>query len=79
MFNILIEFNQFQKYFLFRCIFININPETAERHSQFQPLKQLKEYRSIVPNDSPVMGIHIGLRKNGKFKIGEPIYIAEVV
>lgn len=58
-----------------RCIFTNINPDNAERDPKQQVLKTLKEYRSIVPNDSPVMGIHIGLRGEGTLSIGDQVFI----
>lgn len=69
IFNGIIEF--------FRCIFTNIDPATGERNPDHQPLKTLKEYRSIVPNDSPVMGIHIGLRDAGRVSIGDAVYIED--
>lgn len=60
-----------------RCIFTNINPETAQRNPSREPLKTLKETRSIVPNDSPVMGAHLGLRIAGNIRVGDAVYIED--
>lgn len=59
-----------------RCLFINIDPETAERDSDEQPLKTLKLYRKFEKTkDSPAFGIHLGVRQQGKVKIGDAIYV----
>lgn len=60
-----------------RCILTNIDPATGQRNPDHQPLKTLKKYRNIVPNESPVMGIHIGLRNGGRVSIGDAIYIED--
>lgn len=59
----------------FRCIFTNIQPDTAVRNKSNEPLKTLKKYRSIVPNDSPAMGIHLGVRTSGGVSIGDAVYV----
>jgi len=61
---------------LTRCIFVNIDPESAERNPDHQPLKTLKSYR-MKPKmgDSPVMGIHLGLRQQGNVKLGDAVYV----
>ncbi|XP_055684866.1 mitochondrial amidoxime reducing component 2-like [Lutzomyia longipalpis] len=61
-----------------RCIFTNINPETAQRNPDFQPLKTLKSYR-MVPDagDSPILGIHLGVRVPGKIALGDAVYVGE--
>lgn len=66
-----------------RCIFTTINPETGTKSSTVEPLKTLKSYRQITDpqirpatGDSPVMGIHLGLRgSNGIVRLGDPIYV----
>lgn len=58
-----------------RCIFTCINPETAERHPNREPLETLIKYRSIIANESPVMGLHLGVRLPGYVSIGDSIYI----
>ncbi|CRL02331.1 CLUMA_CG015274, isoform A [Clunio marinus] len=61
-----------------RCIFTNIDPITAERNSNEEPLKTLKTYRKFENcGDSPVMGIHLGLRRKGVIRLNDPIYIEE--
>lgn len=61
----------------FRCILPNINPFTAERDPDGQPLKTLKTYRmdSNSTMNSPMMGIQMGLRSEGTVKKGDPVFI----
>lgn len=59
-----------------RCILTNIDPVTGERHPDAQPLKTLKTFRTfkeIAAN--PWFGIHLGLRSNGKVKLGDNVYV----
>ncbi|XP_071563833.1 mitochondrial amidoxime-reducing component 1-like isoform X1 [Temnothorax nylanderi] len=66
-----------------RCILTTIDPETGTKHVNTEPLKTLKSYRQIndpqirpAVGDSPVMGIHLGLRgPNGMVRLGDPIYV----
>lgn len=59
-----------------RCIFTNIDPETAKRSSDGNPLKTLKGYRQFAKiGTSPVLGVHLGLRKPGKLTLGDLVYI----
>lgn len=60
-----------------RCIFTNIDPVTAERNKDHQPLKTLNEYRSIWPGESPCFGIHMGIRQNGIVTLGDEVYVGE--
>lgn len=61
-----------------RCIFTNIDPETAERNPDEDPVKTLKKYRKFEKTgESPVLGIHLGLRSDGKVKLGDPIYVED--
>lgn len=57
-----------------RCIFTNIDPITSKRNPSFEPLKTLNSYRKIIPNDSPVMGLHLGIRTVGAVSIGDNVY-----
>lgn len=63
--------------FFIRCVFTNINPETAERNAAREPLETLTKNRSIIPNDSPVMGIHLGIRvgEHQSISIGDAVYV----
>lgn len=59
-----------------RCIFTNINPETAERNPKGEPLKTLKQYRKFkATGESPVLGVHLGMKVPGVIKLGDPIYV----
>jgi len=59
----------------YRCIFPNIDPETGERSPNNEPLKTLKTYRVPAGSKSPMMGLQLGIRQNGKIKKGDVIYI----
>ncbi|XP_012288201.1 mitochondrial amidoxime reducing component 2 isoform X3 [Orussus abietinus] len=66
-----------------RCIFTTVDPETGKKHPKVEPLKTLKGYRQITDpeihrytGDSPVMGIHLGLKgPNGTVRLGDHIYV----
>lgn len=59
-----------------RCIFTNINPNTAERNPDHQPLKTLKAYRKFEEfGESPVMGVHLGVKVPGLITKGDPVYV----
>lgn len=59
-----------------RCIFTTIDPATAEKDPKEEPLKTLKTYRKAEKcGDSPVMGIHLGVRELGNIKVGDAVYI----
>lgn len=66
-----------------RCILTTVNPETGTKSPTIEPLKTLKSYRQITDpqlrsavGDSPVMGIHLGLRSsNGRVRLGDPVYV----
>lgn len=60
-----------------RCIFTNINPLTGERHPNQQPLATLNERRTIIPNEAPVLGVHLGIRLAGKVSIGDDVYVED--
>jgi len=61
-----------------RCVFTNIDPITAERHPKEEPLKTLKSYRLIEKGgDSPVMGIHLGIRQQGKIRLNDGVYVED--
>ncbi|XP_017027937.1 mitochondrial amidoxime-reducing component 1 [Drosophila kikkawai] len=59
-----------------RCIFPNINPETAERDVDGEPLKTLRSYR-LFNFSSPALGIHLGLRLPGKVKANDVVYVED--
>lgn len=60
---------------IYRCIFTNINPKTAQRNPAKEPLTTLKKNRSYLPGESPVLGTHISLRSPGKVFVGDAVYV----
>ncbi|XP_059490772.1 mitochondrial amidoxime-reducing component 1-like [Neocloeon triangulifer] len=65
-----------------RCIFTTINPQTGERDPGMEPLKTLKTYRQITDparrpfhGDSPIMGQHIAVYKEGRVSVGDAVYV----
>ncbi|KAG4079961.1 hypothetical protein HA402_006273 [Bradysia odoriphaga] len=60
-----------------RCIFTNIDPETAARHKEQEPLKTLREYRIIRENEPPAFGIHIAAVKFGSVAVGDSVYVED--
>ncbi|XP_055911652.1 mitochondrial amidoxime reducing component 2-like [Eupeodes corollae] len=64
----------------YRCILPNINPYTATRHSEAEPLKTLKTYRVIpgAKSKSPGIGIQMGLRAQGLVRKGDCIFVEDL-
>ncbi|CAL7936905.1 unnamed protein product [Xylocopa violacea] len=66
-----------------RCLMITINPETGMKSPIVEPMKTLKSYRQVmdpvirpVVGESPVMGVHLGLRgPSGTIQLGDPVYV----
>ncbi|XP_055301194.1 mitochondrial amidoxime-reducing component 1-like isoform X2 [Sitodiplosis mosellana] len=58
-----------------RCVFTNINPDNGERNPAREPLETLKKTRTLIPNESPVMGLHLAIRTQGAITIGDAVYI----
>lgn len=61
--------------FFYRCIFSNINPDTAERNPLQEPLETLKKYRTLIPDESPVMGLNLAIRVPGTVSVGDAVYV----
>lgn len=61
----------------FRCIFTNIDPKTALRHKEQEPMRTLKGYRTIVPDYPPGMGVHLGVREQGIVKLGDEVFVED--
>ncbi|XP_058804398.1 mitochondrial amidoxime-reducing component 1 [Phymastichus coffea] len=67
-----------------RCIFTTVQPETGQKNLNFEPLKTMRKYRTITDplyrkytGDSPVMGIHLGLRgPKAIVRLGDPVYVS---
>ena len=58
-----------------RCIFTNINPETGVRNPNREPFETLVKNRTIIPDQTPVMGVQMGIRVTGTISIGDAVYI----
>ncbi|XP_053684300.1 mitochondrial amidoxime-reducing component 1 [Sabethes cyaneus] len=59
-----------------RCIFINVDPETGISSSTAEPLKTLKTYRRKPKiGDNPVLGMQMGVKKEGTVRLGDPVYV----
>lgn len=59
-----------------RCILTNIDPVAGERHPNMEPLRTLKTFRTFEEIASnPWFGIHLGIRSNGKVKLGDDVYV----
>ncbi|XP_055298984.1 mitochondrial amidoxime-reducing component 1-like [Sitodiplosis mosellana] len=57
-----------------RCIFTTVNPETAERNPQLEPLRTLKKTRPSL-DGMPYMGQNLAIRVPGTISIGDFVYI----
>lgn len=60
-----------------RCLFTNIDPVDGTRNVNHEPLKTLKAYRSVLPNESPCLGIHMGVRQTGVVALGDGVYVED--
>lgn len=60
-----------------RCIFTNIDPSTGERMPNMEPLKTLRTFRYFenIAKNGPYFGIHLGIRTEGKVKVGDDVYV----
>jgi len=59
-----------------RCIFTTINPETAEQHSQQEPLKTLMNYRQVESGDV-MFGQNLVPLNQGQIKMGDKVEVLE--
>ena len=73
-----------------RCLSVQIDPVTAELDSPREnlgPLRMLKSYRKAEEGsrlrkafgDSPVFGVHCGISKEGKVKVGDEVFVSTIV
>lgn len=61
-----------------RCVFTTINPKTAEKNSQQEPLKTLKSYRQVESGDV-MFGQNIVPLNQGQIKMGDKVEVLEVL
>lgn len=57
-----------------RCIFTTINPETAHKHNQQEPLKTLKKYRQMV-NGDVMFGQNLIQLNKGQINRSDPVTV----
>lgn len=60
-----------------RCIFPNINVNTAIRDPDGEPFSTLKKYRLFKGYATPAIGIHLGLRSEGSIKKDAVVYVED--
>jgi len=64
-----------------RCIFTTIDPETATRDKELEPLKSLRKFRMSKGKDaeygidSPLVGVNVVIIKQGKISVGDDIIL----
>jgi uncharacterized protein YcbX len=56
-----------------RCIFTTVNPETATRDAERQPLQMLNDYRNT--DDGPIFGINLIARNVGILRVGAEVEV----
>jgi len=59
-----------------RCVFTTVNPETAEKHSQLEPLATLKAYRQVESGDV-MFGQNLIPLNNGQVNAGDSVTVIE--
>ena len=59
-----------------RCVFTTVNPETAEKHSQLEPLATLKAYRQVESGDV-MFGQNLIPLNNGQVNVGDSVTVIE--
>ncbi|XP_077285668.1 mitochondrial amidoxime reducing component [Arctopsyche grandis] len=63
-----------------RCVLTTVDWKTGVKNENGEPLATLKKYRMIGvkkhDTGSPVMGIHLTLRKAGTVQLSDPVYVA---
>ncbi|GLH07124.1 Molybdenum cofactor sulfurase 1, partial [Gryllus bimaculatus] len=70
-----------------RCVVTTMDPETAVKDPQMQPLKTLRGYRLLKDAKkqqlegelAPAMGCYMGLRQSGTVRVGDPVYCCFIV
>ena len=61
-----------------RCVFITVNPKTAEKHPQREPLKTLKGYRKVISGEGKgevMFGQNLVPLNQGQIKLGDKIHV----
>ncbi|GFS12397.1 mitochondrial amidoxime-reducing component 1 [Elysia marginata] len=59
-----------------RCVITTIEPETAKKRADVQPLKLLRSFRCRAPyGASPLFGVYFSNDFPGYVKVGDPVYV----
>ena len=59
-----------------RCVFTTVNPETAEKHHQLEPLATLKSYRQVASGDV-MFGQNLIPLNSGQINQGDSVTVIE--
>ncbi|KAK3801707.1 hypothetical protein RRG08_033893 [Elysia crispata] len=59
-----------------RCVITTIEPDTANKRADVQPLKLLRSFRCRAPyGGSPLFGVYFANDFPGFIKVGDPVYV----
>ncbi|KAI6174555.1 MOSC domain-containing protein [Aphelenchoides bicaudatus] len=64
-----------------RCVLTTVDPNEGTLSKEMQPLKKLREYRLApgrvgdVFKQSPLFGVHLALRRPGRVRLGDTVYV----
>jgi len=69
-----------------RCNYTTIDPATGEKHSEGEPLKTLKTFRSTLDEterkeygSSPFFGVNLGVESGGEISVGDKVFISATI
>ncbi|KAL4238383.1 hypothetical protein ACF0H5_003092 [Mactra antiquata] len=59
-----------------RCLVVTIDPDTAVKDKDDQPMKELRKFRCMEPyGPKPCMGIYTVVVTEGDINVGDPVYV----
>lgn len=59
----------------YRCILPNVDPVSAQRSTDFEPLKTLKKFRMRKGEKEPIFGTYFDMFKSGMVKKGDEVFV----
>lgn len=63
-----------------RCVITTIEPDTANKRADVQPLKLLRSFRCKEPyGSSPLFGVYFGNDIPGYVRVGDPVYVLKTL
>ncbi|HEX8821278.1 MAG TPA: MOSC domain-containing protein [Archangium sp.] len=60
-----------------RCVFTTVDPETARRDPQNEPLRTLTTYRRLGPKKLVMFGQNVIVRRPGELRVGDAVELLE--